>query len=231
MDEGRLRELAVLLRARIEPGVGGVDLMRSLLRFAAKSDDDFLDLVDGALQVWASKSRAQSLSRVLAAGGSIWTVADDGLSLELAVSDQVQATFVSASSQSDEASIELREAWSNAFGRNGDPSDAWGHAIKALEDLLIPVVVPQQTKPTLGHVVGQLRRQGLSWEFVLPGKDGNYDVDPLVGMLELVWPNHDRHGGSGDKQRPSQQEARAVTTLAATILQWHREGWVVRPRV
>lgn len=49
-------------------------------------------------------------------------------------------------------------------------------------------------------------------------------------MLRLMWPNHDRHGGTTPKRTPSEQEARAVVTLAAAIVQWHREGWVVQRR-
>ncbi|ORM33169.1 hypothetical protein BFL43_14590 [Williamsia sp. 1135] len=204
--------------------------MNGLLSDAERSDDDFLDLVDGALQIWNNKVYAQMLSKVLAAGGSVWTAAEDGLSLVRVVGDEAQTTYDVAVSKADEISTELREAWSNAFGRSGDPSDAWDHAIKALEDMLIPAVVPNQSKPNLGHVVGQLRNQPNQWRLVLPGKDQDHDVAPLVGMLDLIWPNHDRHGGPTPKRRPSNQEARAVVTLTATIVQWYRDGWIVQRR-
>ncbi|MCW2513600.1 MAG: hypothetical protein JWR11_2642 [Mycobacterium sp.] len=102
--------------------------------------------------------------------------------------DCPRARRASRAAVEDEASTELKEARSNAFGRNGDPSDAWDHSIKALEDLLIPIVVPNQAKPNLGHVVGQLRNQGQLWKLVLPVKDRDHDVFPLVGKLDLVWP-------------------------------------------
>ncbi|WP_143695321.1 hypothetical protein [Williamsia sp. 1135] len=230
MDERRLRELAVFLRSRVEPNWSAQGLMNGLLSDAERSDDDFLDLVDGALQIWNNKVYAQMLSKVLAAGGSVWTAAEDGLSLVRVVGDEAQTTYDVAVSKADEISTELREAWSNAFGRSGDPSDAWDHAIKALEDMLIPAVVPNQSKPNLGHVVGQLRNQPNQWRLVLPGKDQDHDVAPLVGMLDLIWPNHDRHGGPTPKRRPSNQEARAVVTLTATIVQWYRDGWIVQRR-
>jgi hypothetical protein len=51
-------------------------------------------------------------------------------------------------------------------------------------------------------------------------------------MLDIVWPNHDRHGGGPTpKREPSIEEARAVVTLAATIVQWHREGRALQKRV
>jgi hypothetical protein len=61
-----------------------------------------------------------------------------------------------------------------------------------------------------------------------PVKHFKADVAPLVGMLDGIWPNTDRHQGSATNRSPMAQEARAVVTLAATIVQWHREGWVVQ---
>jgi hypothetical protein len=92
-------------------------------------------------------------------------------------------------------------------------------------------MMPTKANATLGNVVGELGGQnGAQWKLVLPGNNQDHDVAHLVGMLRLMWPNHDRHGGAMTKRTPSQQEARAVVTLAATIVQWHRDGWVVQRR-
>lgn len=228
--EVTIRDLASFMRMDVEPGWNADVLARAIIAAAEADDDFFLDLVDGVLQRRGNQYNGQALRQVLDTAGSVWTVAEDYHSLIRVVSDDAQATYDIATSVADEITTEMREAWTNAFGRDGDPSDAWDHAIKALEDLLITVVVPNQTKPNLGHVVGQLRNQGSAWKLVLPGKDQDHDVAPLVGMLDLVWPNHDRHGGPTPKRTPSEPEARAVVTLAATIVQWHREGWVVQQR-
>ncbi|MCV7411974.1 hypothetical protein AWC05_14325 [Mycobacterium florentinum] len=208
--------------------------MTALLAEGVKDDDIFLDLIDAALNVWGETHNDwPALQRVLESGASVWRVADDRVSLTEVVSDEAQSTFNAATSTADEATKELREAWSNAFGRNGNPSDAWDHAIKAIEDILIPVVVPNNSKATLSNVIGELGgQQGTQWGMILPGSDQSHDVSPLVAMLRLMWPNHDRHGGgaSGPKRTPSLEEGRAVVTLAATIVQWHREGWVVQKR-
>jgi hypothetical protein len=173
----------------------------------------------------------ETLQHHLSLGASAWKVADDRISLTRVVADEMQATLDAATSVTDEATTELKEAWANAFGRNGDPSDAWDHAIKAVEDVLIPEMMPNNTKATLGTVLGELAGQnGAQWKMVLPGNNQDHEVPPLVSMLRLMWPNHDRHGGPSPKRMPSEQEARAVVTLAATILQWHREGWVVQQR-
>lgn len=231
MNGETLRTLATALRVVAEINLQPFDLMDGLIGWAVNDNERFLDLIDGSLHAWGPyANQSATLAGVLAAGGSAWTVGKDGISLVRVVNEQAQATFDAAASAEDQVSTELREAWSHAFGLNANASDAWDHAIKALEDVLIPAVIPNQTKANLGGVIGTLDKQGEAWQLCLPGNDLSGDVAPLVSMLRLVWPNHDRHGGSGDKRSPSLQEARAVVTLAATIVQWHREGWAVSRR-
>ena len=190
-----------------------------------------MDVVDGILEIWGASNRWTEINNLLATGASIWRVNPERDGLTRLVGDEAQATYVSATSTPDAAALELTEAWSNAFGRNGNASHAWAHAIKAVEDVMIPIVMPKNGKATLGSVVGELGGLGGDqWEFLLPGDDESHCVAPLVAMLKLIWPNHDRHGGPNPKRTPSEEEARAVVTLAATIVQWHREGWVVRRR-
>ncbi|MGW8813833.1 hypothetical protein [Gordonia terrae] len=150
-------------------------------------------------------------------------MSDDGTALERRVSDELAETVRLATTPEDEATNELRLAWSNAYGRNGSPSYAWLHALKALECLLCPVVVPKKDKPTLGDVLGVLRaNDGNKWRGSLPGKNKDHPVQPLVGALELLWPNPDRHG-EPSPQPPSEEEARTVVALAAALVQGHRE--------
>jgi len=232
MADSRLREVAVRLRAPLPVDLRATEIMTSLADVAGRDEDFCLDLIDASLSVWGRhNNQGESLRRLLLAGGSVWTVADDGTSLTRVVSDEVQSAFDTAASVEDEASNELRQAWANAYGRNGDPSDAWDHAIKAVEDVLIGVVVPNNGKATLAHVIGELNgANSAQWQMVLPGADKSNDVAPLVSMLRLMWPNHDRHGGVAPKRTPSVQEAQAVVSLAAVIVQWHRLGWVAQKR-
>jgi hypothetical protein len=230
-NEAKLRELAAFLRVRPNQTLDAADLGRALIRAALSDEEVFLDLVDGTLQMFRPGSATDSLKSLLDTAGSVWTVAPDRRSLMKVASEGAQATYESATLVSDAAAKELREAWANAFGRNGDPSDAWDHAIKAVEDVLIPEMMPNNLKATLGTVLGELAGpNGAQWKFVLPGNDQDHDVAHLVEMLRLLWPNHDRHGGTAPKRTPSEQEARAVVSLAATAIQWHRDGWVVQRR-
>lgn len=231
INEQKLFEIAGFLRAPVEPSWTPEAILQHLVGAAQADEDYFLDLIDSTLQFVGTKYNAPRLAALLDAGGSVWTVSDDFRSLTGVVTDEVQATYDAATAPADEAASELREAWANAFGRNGDPSDAWDHAIKAVEDVLIPAMMPSNSSATLGNVVGELGGQnGAQWNLVLPGNNQDHGVAHLVSMLRLIWPNHDRHGGPNPKRTPSLQEARAVVTLAATIVQWHREGWVVQRR-
>lgn len=229
-QERRLRELAALLRLAVNSSLDAEDLAEAMIDMARRDSEFFLDLIDGTLQIFTLSSSVDALIRLLDIAGSVWTVAPDRQSLVRVVTKEAKATYEVATSVVDEITSEMHVAWVNAFGRNGDPSDAWDHAIKAMEALFIPMIVPNQAKPNLGHAVGQLRNQGQLYELILPGKDLNHDVSPLVGMLDLIWPNVDRHPGVPTTRPPTEQESRAVVTLAATIVQWHREGWVVRKK-
>lgn len=228
--EVTLRELAAFLRVNVDPEWDADELGEYLVATATQNDEVMLDLIDGTLRIFGRAAAVDRLVRLLDLAGSVWTVSPDHLSLVSVVSDESQTIFNASVSVEDEASGELKVAWANAFGRNGNPSDAWDHAIKAMEALFIPLVVPNQTKPNLGHVLGQLRNQGNLWKMVLPGKDDDNDVAPLASMLEGIWPNIDRHQGTVNNRPPTEPEARAVVTLAATIVQWHREGWVLQRR-
>lgn len=205
-----------------------------------KSDETALDLIDALLFHGAALTardrwlRADGwpneLRSILSDGGSVWTVATDGTGLVHSIDETLEDVYEEATGVEDDASNELREAWINAYGRNGDASDAWDHAIKAVEDVLIPVVVPKQDNATLGHVLGALRGEsGAKWKMALPGPAKAHSVDALVGMLGWLWPNHDRHGG-GPRRNPSIAEARMVVTCAAMIVQWHRQGWIIARR-
>jgi hypothetical protein len=86
--------------------------------------------------------------RTLARGGSIWQATAHGL--ERRVDPTVTAAFESATGTGDVASAELTEAWIRAYGRDPDPSDAWDHAIKAVEAILIPIVVSEAGQAAVG---------------------------------------------------------------------------------
>lgn len=197
----------------------------SQLIAAGESDEDLLlDIAEGVMLLTRNgDGNARKLQQMLEIGGSKYTVIDK-LIVD-AVEPEMQQTYDAATEVEDEASANLQEAWSKAFGRSPDPSDAWDHAIKAVESVLMPILEPANTRATLGSVIGILSTQGAKWRGIFPKVDKDGAIENVVAMLRLLWPNPDRHGPT--PRKPTLEESRAVVTLAATIVQWHREGTVV----
>ena len=209
---------------RPEHSGGSMAAKRELLAWAEVNEDNFLDLIDAMLRFHPKRGvYSPDLTDILDHCASVWIVNQDQDGLERRVSDELAEVVRLTTTPMDEASNQLRDAWSNAYGRNGSPSYAWVHAIKAVEALLCPVVVPNKSKPTLGDVLGVLRgNNGNKWRGSLPGKDKDHPVAPVVGALELLWPNPDRHGEPNPRP-PTEEEARSVVAVAAALIQAHRE--------
>ena len=225
---GMVDTLALSLRIGSESD--GSRLGDEILRACIDDQEYCLDVIHLVLQLHSKD--VDLLEALLAFGGSAWTATETGLRRR--VDPSAAAAFERAREPADIASTELTEAWNKAYGRHPDPSDAWDHAIKAVEALLIPVVVPSQDGPHLGHVMGQLDKQGERWNTLLrfnqtvpPVTPPTTPVQALVGMLRLLYPNPDRHTGSHHRV-PTLEEARAVVQLAVAIVQWARDGQIVR---
>ncbi|KAB1913280.1 hypothetical protein F8280_32900 [Micromonospora noduli] len=225
IDSDMIRRIALTVRLPLRSDVEPIKLRDDFLNSCRAADDRYLDVLDAILHL--ANATPASLARILEEGGSVWKVREDGKGLERRVDPVATEAFTQATTPEDLASSELRQAWSRAFGRDSDASDAWDHAIKAVEAILAPIVVPAQDKPQIGHVLGQLRSQGDRWRLVVPGPDQDHDVSPLVTMLKTIWPNPDRHA-AGNHRTPSLAEAQAVLHLAVTIVQWARSGAIAR---
>ncbi|WP_284529935.1 hypothetical protein [Microbacterium sp. T2.11-28] len=114
-----------------------VSLMRQLLNAASRDDDLMLDVLDATLS--KSVARTQKQLRVLLRdAASVWTVREDGRGLIRRVDGTAEAAYRDATSVQDQASVELSEAWLALYGPTPNYSDAWDHAIKAMEALLGP---------------------------------------------------------------------------------------------
>jgi hypothetical protein len=230
-DDIPLERLAAILH--VDLSRDGRDLLEGILNWTWDGGDYLLDVIHYTFQLPThNDKRLEELEGVLVAGGSVWRATDKGL--ERRVDPTATTAFEEATDPKDAASDELSVAWRSAYGRNPDASDAWDHAIKAAEAVLIPLVAPGQDAAHIGHVIGQLDRQGEQWDMILgfnqpvpPVNPPFNSVQTLVGMLRLLYPNPDRHVGP-DHRTPSLEEARAVVQLAVTIVQWARDGEIVR---
>lgn len=228
MDRGLMMYVATATGIALTPTHADHQLQDQIIGAGERDHDLYLDVLDAVLH-WTEGAGATTLRELLETGGSTWTVAEDGQSLERRVDPTAARAIATATNPADEASKELREAWANVYGRNPDPSDAWDHAIKAVEALMIPIVVPRKTKATLGDVLGELGNHPGTFMFSLDTSSKAVgSVETLEALLRLMWPNPDRHAGAGPTKTPSLPEAEAVVQIAVLTVQWLRSGVLVR---
>jgi hypothetical protein len=214
INNSMLRYIGLINKVVIAPNGDERDLLNQILNQCTQDEEFCLDIMDSILNFGRTDPGAvDELELVLALGGSNWRVAPDRNAL-------VQRLDETAVGQS---SAELAEAWRNAYGRNPNPSDAWDHAIKAVETVLIPIVCPTKNKPTLADVAGCLKAQPDQWKLQLEANGTIGAVETMEAMLRLIWPNPDRHGGAG-RRTPTPEESQAVVQLAVALVQWGRTG-------
>jgi hypothetical protein len=123
----------------------------------------------------------------------------------------------------------LRAARQHAYGLHPDPDAAYRDAVRAVEEIACPMMLPQNARATLGAVLAHLRDGGDKWRFVLVDKDGKDDVTPLVAMMDRLWTGQvSRHGGGPNSRAQTQAEAEAAVHLAATLVQLLGSGSLSR---
>lgn len=175
------------------------------------------------------RQAATALEAVLADGNSAYRVSDDQRELQRRIAEPVQAAAAAARNAAadagrHEAVRDLQEAWSATYGRQPRPSEAYRLAIRAVEDVAIPVVIPADTGATLGKVRASLANGGHKWRLSMTG-----DVEPLVTMISLLWTGQtDRHAGQVDLARVDEKAAEQAVHLATTLVQWFAAGHVQR---
>jgi hypothetical protein len=217
-----INRLMARLRIPPQPWATANPVWESIEQWFHQDGERLLDVIHVVIQLRACDF--ETLDDILSDGGSAYTANERGI--EDRVDPTAQEAFEAAIRSRDHASSELAEAWSKAYGRNPDASDAWDHSIKAVEAVLRPIVCPNNAKATLSNVIGDIRAQ--HWKLKLRGRARHYSVRPLLEMLEVIWPDPNRHG-SGSPERPATiEEARSVVQLAVTVVQWGREGLIVK---
>lgn len=125
----------------------------------------------------------------------------------------------------------LARAWTKTYSRNTDPDGAYFDALRAVERLACPLVLPKNGRASLNDVAKHLSSPGggAKWELVLT-KLGDGSVEPVVAMFDRLWHGNlkSRHG-SLDYREVTLDEARAGVQLAVLLVQWLTDD-VLRPR-
>lgn len=224
IESATVNRLGAILRIRLS-GAKGYNLFAELLVWADYDNERLLDLAHYAIQIREpSRNRWKDLEVLLALGGSVWRATETGL--ERRVDPTAMEAFNATTAVADSASDHLKRAWSHAYGRNPDPAAAWQQSIKAAEAALRPRVCPNNMTATLSNVIGELKTG--QWRLELRGRDRSHSTEPLVTMLELLWTEPNRHGSPTPEPPATKEEACAVVQLAVAIVQWGRDGQIVK---
>jgi hypothetical protein len=225
-----LRSVEIAIRTPLD--IDDYNMWKTLAEKLRRDDELFLTCLDRVVYVLGISDRVpsiESLEFLLHQGGSVWRVSQIGYQnyeLQKRVDEEARQAALEVMSSSDEASAHLREAWSDIFGRDPDPTDGYHRAVKAVETVAQPVISPQDTVATLGKMISAMSDKPEKWRVVLYRDTPAEAVDDVVAMMRLLWKGqHDRHGKPGAPD-VSKEEAEAAIHLAVTLVQWFRTGVV-----
>jgi hypothetical protein len=94
----------------------------------------------------------------------------------------------------------------------------------------IPVLLPRGTNEKRDPRQGScsLDNAGGKWALAIEGTNDG-DVEPLTGLIQLLWKGHVARHADGPNYRPQRQdEAQMAVHLAAMLVQWFASGAVRR---
>jgi hypothetical protein len=192
---------------------------------------DVLDYLLGHLH-FAADNRgfppniADELATVLTDGGSVWEVAEvEGVwALQRRSVGPIRDAIASAS-PATRAGQHLTTAWNRLVGRSPDPSSAYREAVRAVEAVARPTILPNNDRATLGTMIAAMRDKPEKWTTTLG------TVDEVRQMMEMLWTNQlDRHG-TDDEEVPlnvTSDQADVAVYLALTLTRLFAGAHVLR---
>jgi hypothetical protein len=195
-----------------------------------------LDLIDYALHHMVEfcgvhespHELAGALGWLLTRGGSAWEIVDasgDGFAQLAIRSIGPTRESIEQLPPASRAREHLTLAWNGLMGRDPDPSTAYREAVKALEAVAKPVIVPTARRATLGSMVSAMRDAPEKWTTTLG------DVEDIRRQMDAVLRGQtDRHG-SDDPSVPlavSQEEADFAVHSCVALVRLFAGGHVRR---
>ena len=200
------------------------DPLDIILGTADNDNDQLLNVADYLIASGlASTDAVTSLRRLLTGSYSAWQVNHDDSALVLRVLPELRESFRQAISLEDSSAAYLAIAWDAALRRN-EPSavEAYDAAVKAIESILIPIVIPKDPTPTLGKVLRALKARPKKWNTRFQGED---TVKALTALLDELWTANSRHAGMPSNDLEQAQDA---VTIAVAVVALVRRGFLTR---
>ncbi len=234
-----LTDLQLEMRLR-EPLSGGDDWRRlNDLVARVNLDQEFaLDVIDWMVAHWprfsdggyvdertVAEHWTADLNLKLRQGGSAWEVTSNGPVYRLTrravgpVVDVLEHTATDAT----RAHNHLASAWSKLTGRQPDPTGAYREAVRAVEAVAKPVILPNNGRATLGTMIAAMRDRPQKWTVTLGS------VDDVRVQMELVWRGQtDRHGTDDEAvpENVSPEEADAAFSACLNLVRLFVGGHV-----
>jgi hypothetical protein len=194
---------------------------------------ELLVVVDAVLQLACGHSgvidghRILALAKLLHHGRSAFKVADSWQGLIHRVDPTVEGSFKQAVQDTTPTAAKLLEqAWFHAYRPDPDPTTAYREAVRAVEEVACPLVLPNNDRATLGTVIKHLNDAPGKWETVLFGAGAAPGgPEPVRELMSRVWTGQvSRHGGSKNSRDQDQAEAEAAVHAAVLLVQWLSTG-------
>lgn len=171
------------------------------------------------------------LEHLLANSGSAYTVSWGNpvqLSRRMSpgVNQGVQHVLATADQKAGEF---LREALRHTYGLDPDPVAAYAAAVKAVEHVAGPLILPNDPEPSLGTVTRHLEDAPGKWRLSLAGKDGDDSPEPVTKLMRRLFGGQcSRHAGGTRNRDQTQEEAEAATQIAVLLVQLLSAGSLTR---
>jgi len=104
------------------------------------------------------------------------------------------------------------------------PDRGYDEAVLAVEAAAIPVVSPQDSRPTLGKVIAHLKPTAANWQLA-----GGGAIDAVLGLMDQLWTDQPRHALPGEPARyVDQAQAEAAVHAAAYLVHLFSRGLISR---
>ena len=170
-------------------------------------------------------NRITELEQLLSDAGSAYMVDRAESTLRRRLLREEEEEMRIALAMGDATATHLRQARTAAWRRD-DPSavEAFDGAVKAIESILAPIVIPKHPTPTLGKVIQALQQRPEKWDTRFRGEE---TVTALTAMLDELWRSQVRHHKS-EYLENTLEEAQDAVTIAVAVVGLCRRGFLER---